>query len=301
MMLLTEFIKKSTSALETLYPTKEAHGIVLILCSNILGTKSYTHIVEPEYVVPKDLVPELEKGMERLAGGEPIQYVVGKAEFCGREFNVTPDVLIPRPETEILVREAVKIASRFQRMRSAYGKKAKPVRVLDLCTGSGCIAWSVALSLPGVEVTGVDISEAALAVAKGQEFSAQLKSIGSNAPVFVRGDILEAPAIDGEFDLIVSNPPYIMEKEKPLLRKNVRDFEPASALYVSDDDPLVFYRAIARWSMDLLGPHGMGLTEINDTLGSETKFVFSDAGFTDVESVNDFYEKKRFVFYKKVE
>lgn len=298
-MLLTDFIKEGTTSLEPLYPTKEAHNIVLILCSDVLGTKSYTHIVEPEYVIPEARIPFLETKMDRLRKGEPIQYVVGYTEFCGYEFKVTSGVLIPRPETELLVHEAVKVASRFQRMRAAYGKKAKPVRVLDLCTGSGCIAWSVALSLPGVEVTGLDISDAALDVARSQDFSAQIKSTGAIAPVFVHGDVLEEPSLEGDYDLILSNPPYIMEKEKPLLRKNVRDFEPESALFVSDDDPLVFYRAIAHWSMLLLAHGGMGLTEINDTLGPETKHVFSSAGFAEVEGVNDFYEKKRFVFYKK--
>ncbi|MBQ9185709.1 MAG: peptide chain release factor N(5)-glutamine methyltransferase [Bacteroidales bacterium] len=298
-MLLTDFIKRGTASLEVLYPTKEAHNIVLILCSNVLGTKNYTHIVEPEFVVPEARIPELEAKLSRLTGGEPIQYVVGYTEFCGYEFKVTPDVLIPRPETELLVREAVKIASRIQRMRLAYGKKAKPVRILDLCTGSGCIAWSVALSLPGVEVIGLDISEAALEVAKSQDFSALLKSSGAIAPQFIKGDILQEPAIQGKFDLILSNPPYIMEKEKSLLRKNVRDFEPESALFVPDDDPLVFYRAIAHWSTLLMEDQGIGLTEINDCLGPETKHVFSGSGFTEVEAVKDFYEKSRFVFYKK--
>lgn len=298
-MLLTEFIKNSTASLESLYPTKEAHNIVLMLCSELIGTKSYTHIVEPEFVVPDAKMPVLEAGMERLKGGEPIQYVIGKTEFCGYEFKVNKDVLIPRPETEILVREAVKVASRIQRMRIPYGKSAKPVRILDLCTGSGCIAWSVALSLPGAEVTGLDISAPALAVARSQDFSALIKNTGAIAPKFIEGDILKEPELEGEFDLILSNPPYIMEKERPILHRNVREFEPASALFVSDDDPLVYYRAVAHWSTLLMAPQGYGLTEINDCLGPETKHVFSSAGFTEAEVLSDFYEKKRFVSYKK--
>lgn len=298
-MLLTDFIKDSTASLESLYPTKEAHNIVLMLCSELIGTKSYTHIVEPEFVIPDAKMPVLETGMERLKSGEPIQYVIGKTEFCGYEFKVNKDVLIPRPETEILVREAVKVASRIQRMRIPYGKSAKPVRILDLCTGSGCIAWSVALSLPGVEVTGLDISEPALAVARSQDFSALIKNTGAIAPKFIEGDILKEPELEGEFDLILSNPPYIMEKERPILHRNVRDFEPASALFVSDDDPLIYYRAVAHWSTLLMAPQGYGLTEINDCLGPETKHVFSSAGFAEAEVLSDFYEKKRFVSYKK--
>ena len=298
-MLLTEFIKISTALLEPLYPTAEAHNIVLILCSEILGTKNYTHIVEPEYKIADSKLPELEARMERLCKGEPIQYVVGKTEFCGRVFKVKSGVLIPRPETELLVREAIKIVSMMQRMRIPFGKKAAPVRVLDLCTGSGCIGWTVALSVPGVEVTALDISDEALDIARSQDFAQEIKAAGAIAPVFVHGDILEEPSVKGPFDVILSNPPYIMEKEKPILRPNVRDFEPASALFVSDDDPLVFYRAIAKWSNALLAPQGMGLTEINDCLGPETKDVFVASGYTECRIVSDFYEKNRFVFYKK--
>ena len=214
-MLLTEFISNGTAALESLYPTKEARTIVLMLCEHLIGTKSYTHIVEPAYEIPKGKIKALETDMARLEKGEPIQYVIGTSEFCGLTFKVTPDVLIPRPETELLVREAIKIGSRIYRMRIPYGKSAEPVRILDLCTGSGCIAWKVALSVPTAKVVAVDISEEALKVARSQDFSAQLKETGALAPQFVKMDVLdtEQPFDYGEFDLILSNPPYIMESE----------------------------------------------------------------------------------------
>ena len=155
-MLLVDFLKQGISALEHLYPTAEARSIVLMLCEELIGTKSYTHIVEPQYEIDKKWVQPLAEAMVRLQSGEPIQYVIGKTEFCGRTFRVTPDVLIPRPETELLVREAIKLADRVKRQRIPYGKSAEPVRVLDLCTGSGNIAWSVALSVPGARVVGVD-------------------------------------------------------------------------------------------------------------------------------------------------
>lgn len=158
-MLLKDFLNEGVARLESLYPTKEARNIMLMLCESRIGTKSYTHIVEPEYQVKDKSLEGLGADLNRLAAGEPVQYVIGFADFCGLRFKVTPDVLIPRPETELLCREAIKIGSRMQRMRKAYGKSAKPVRVLDLCTGSGCIAWTVALNIPGAEVTGVDISE----------------------------------------------------------------------------------------------------------------------------------------------
>lgn len=300
-MLLTDFLKKGIAALEPLYPTAEARNIVLMLCEELIGTKSYTHIVEPEYQIDRKWEQPLAEAMVRLQAGEPIQYVIGTAEFCGRTFHVNQDVLIPRPETELLVREAVKLADMTRRMRIPFGKSAEPVRVLDLCTGSGCIAWSVALSVPGSRVVGVDNSEKALEVARGQKFSQELKAKGALAPTFVMADVLdtEQEFNFGSFDVIVSNPPYIMEKEKPTLRRNVLDFEPASALFVPDDDPLLFYRAIARWSQRFLSPEGKGLTEINEALGKETLEVFSGAGYGETSIVTDFYDKNRFVFYMK--
>ena len=300
-MLLADFIKKGVAALEPLYPTAEAHSIVLMLCESLIGTKSYTHIVEPRYDIDKKAEQPLAEAMLRLQAGEPIQYVIGRTDFCGHSFKVNRNVLIPRPETELLVREAIKIAGRIQRMRIPYGKSAEPVRVLDLCTGSGNIAWSVALGVPGARVVGVDISEAALDVARSQNFSADLKATGALAPTFVAADVLdtEQEFNYGSFDLILSNPPYIMEKERALLRKNVVDYEPASALFVPDDDPLLFYRAVARWSERLLSPEGKGLTEINEVLPKETVAVFRDSGFGEIDVVKDFFDKNRFVFYMK--
>lgn len=300
-MLLTDFLKKGIAALEPLYPTAEARSIVLMLCEAVIGTKNYTHIVDPQYQIDKKGEQPLAEAMVRLQAGEPIQYVIGKTEFCGRSFHVNRDVLIPRPETELLVREAVKLADMTRRIRIPFGKSAEPVRVLDLCTGSGNIAWSVALAVPGARVVGVDISEKALEVARSQNFSQELKAKGALAPTFVAADVLdtEQEFNYGSFDLILSNPPYIMEKEKPLLRRNVLDYEPASALFVPDDDPLLYYRAIARWSDRFLSAEGKGLTEINEVLGKETLAVFGDAGFGQTDIVTDFYDKNRFIFYMK--
>lgn len=301
-MLLTEFIRESTASLEHLYPTVEARSIVLMLCEARIGTKNYTHIVEPEYKINGKALPGLKADMERLSGGEPIQYVIGRAEFCGFSFKVNPSVLIPRPETELLCRNAIKTAARIQRMRIPYGKQAEPVRVLDLCTGSGNIAWTLALSVPGVHVTAVDVSDAALAVATGQPFAEQAKEIGAVVPKFMHYDILD-DATDyaglGTYDLILSNPPYIMEKEKGMLRKNVKDYEPADALFVPNEDPLLYYRAIAAIARRCLAPQGKGIVEINELLGKETEALFREAGFPLTEVVKDFYEKNRFIIFEK--
>ncbi|MBR5384629.1 MAG: peptide chain release factor N(5)-glutamine methyltransferase [Bacteroidales bacterium] len=300
-MLLTDFISGSISALESLYPTAEARNIVLLLCESVIGTKNYTHIVNPEFEIPDDHIPELKDSMSRLVKGEPIQYVIGRMEFCGRNFNVASGVLIPRPETELLVREAIKMGSRIHRMRIPFGKSAKPVRILDLCTGSGNIAWTIALSIPGAKVVAVDISDDALRIAESQDFSTELKKDEIFAPTFVKADVLDTEQdFDfGKFDLIVSNPPYIMESERASLRRNVVEYEPAEALFVPDDDPLIYYRAIARWSERFLDKEGKGLTEINEFFGEQTGNVFLEAGFSQTEVVKDFYDKNRFVFYAK--
>lgn len=301
-MLLTEFLRESTTSLEHLYPTAEAHSIVLMLCEARIGTKSYTHIVEPEHKIDRKALPGLKADMERLCEGEPIQYVIGRAEFCGFSFKVNPSVLIPRPETELLCRNAIKTAARIQRMRSPFGKQAVPVRVLDLCTGSGNIAWTLALSVPGVHVTAVDVSETALAVASSQPFAELAKEKGAIVPKFIRRDILDAStdyAELGTYDIILSNPPYIMEKEKERLRRNVKDYEPAGALFVPDDDPLLFYRAIAAIAKCCLAPQGKGIVEINEVLGKETEALFKEAGYTLTEVVKDFYEKNRFILFEK--
>lgn len=281
-MLLADFIRRGTASLEHLYPSPEARGLVLMLCAEKLGTTSYTHIVEPQTPVPDDRLAELEEDLRRLAGGEPIQYVLGVAEFCGHRFAVGPGVLVPRPETELLVADAVRLLREMELDRAP--------RVLDLCTGSGCIAWSIAKEVRDAEVIGVDLSETALGYARRQ-------FPGETGPTFLQADVLdtEQDFPYGTFDLIVSNPPYVLERERAQMRPNVLEHEPALALFVPDDDPLRFYRAVARWAQRFLRPGGAGVVEINETLGPETASVFRDAGLKNVQNVPDFYEKIRFV------
>lgn len=300
-MLLAEFVKAGTKALESLYPQKEARSIVLMLCEEVLGTENYTHIVEPEFKIDDKKLPELEAAMERLKKMEPVQYVLGHTEFYGRTFKVDPTVLIPRPETELLCRDAIKLGMRVFRMRSPYGKNAEPVRILDLCTGSGCIAWTMALSIPGSRVTAVDISDAALEVAAGQDFASELKSKETFKPEFIKADVLDSEQeIElGPFDMVLSNPPYIMESEKEDMRRNVLEYEPESALFVPDDDPLLFYRAIARWSQRFMSPDGVGLSEVNESLARQTETVFKAAGYAHTEIVRDLSDKNRYIIYQK--
>ena len=254
--------------------------MILMLCEDLLGVRSYTHVVEPATEIPEDRLAGMQDAVRRLSEGEPIQYVVGETEFYGRRYNVTPAVLIPRPETEQLVKEVV----------CHCLERGRGVRVLDLCTGSGCIAWSVVHEVPGAEVVAVDISEDALQVARGQ-FPEQ------PSPEFVKDDVLAGGRGFGRglFDVIVSNPPYVMESEKAQMRKNVLDYEPSIALFVPDDDPLVFYRAIAEWMVECLAPDGVGFVEINESLGEETAEVFRKKGFAATSVLKDFFGKARFL------
>ena len=305
-MLLRNLINECTQTVSTLYPEGEAREMVFALFEHILGTRRHTHVIEPAYEVPAEKVDDVLAAVARLAGGEPLQYVLGTACFYGRDFKVSPSVLIPRPETEILCRSAVDMLSGSCEslcpdstgQNSVVGRKT---RVLDLCTGSGCIAWTMALENPDAEVVAVDISDAALEVASSQDFSDELSRTGAEAPVFVKADVLADVPADGpfaeEFDIILSNPPYVMDKEKALMRTNVLDHEPPLALFVSDDDPLIFYRAVARWASRLLPSSGFGIVEINEALGAETAQVFIDAGFPTAQVLQDFSGRDRFVHF----
>ena len=285
-MLLKDFIVSSRHALSELYPEGEARSLVDGLCGKILGVTPQTHILQPGFCIDPALLPMLEDGLSRLLRCEPLQYVLGEAWFLGRRFKLTPAVLIPRPETEEMVDMALRKAGNLSR------DAGRPLRVLDLCTGSGCIAWSMALGLPQSEVTGLDISPEALSVASSQ-FD------GDNRPRFVLSDVLDPDCLKdgGRFDIFLSNPPYVRESEKALMSRNVLDWEPGLALFVPDGDPLRFYRAEAALAARLLSPGGFGLVEINEAYGREVAGLFRDAGFRDPEVLKDLSGRDRFVLF----
>jgi len=285
-MKLTELIKQGTGTISRLYPEREAREMVLAYLCHTLGITRHTHLTEPSYEVPDESLDTISSDMKRMASGEPLQYVTGQAHFYGREFRVTPAVLIPRPETELLC-------------RMALDTLPDDAKVLDLCTGSGCVAWTMALERPDAEVIAVDISEDALEIAAGQKFAAEMRQTGALAPHFIGADVLsdslpeDLPA--RRFDLILSNPPYVMDKEKALMRSNVLDHEPHLALFVPDDDPLIFYRSIARHAASLLKDSGICIVEINEALGPETAAVFAEAGFADTRISFDLADRPRYV------
>lgn len=272
-MQLAAFRKYAVQVLSSLYEGREAGSIVDMLLSERLGLASYAYVTEPEREIPTDA---LEEDLRRLLAGEPVQYVLGFAEFYSRRFRVSPAVLIPRPETEELV-EAV--------IRSRGSESG--LKVLDLCTGSGCIAWTLALELPEAEVTAVDISAPALDIARGQ-FEGRVD--------FVQADVLaETLPVEGPFDIIVSNPPYVLDEERLDMRSNVLDYEPDIALFAPDSDPLAFYRAIARHAERLLAPDGLAVLEINPLISAQTAALYGR--FSSVSILKDISGRARFVTF----
>lgn len=288
-MLLKSIISEGREILSALYPEYEAKEMVSTYLEDKFGINRHQHILDPDYSLSVEQTGQAKADFQRMAAGEPLQYVTGKAYFYGREFRVTPDVLIPRQETELLCQSLI------------CQNDDRRTNVLDLCTGSGCIAWTLALEMPGAAVTAVDISDGALEVAGSQDFVEEMDRAGAVRPQFVKADVLQAPhgAMEGQkFDIIVSNPPYVMDSEKSQMRANVLEHEPHLALFVPDEDPLIFYRAVAGWAIELLSDDGVGMVEINEALGKETAELFLQAGFTNVEIVKDLHGKDRFVKFR---
>lgn len=215
---------------------------------------------------------------KKVSDGEPVQYAVGKARFMGLDFKVTPAVLIPRPETEGLI----------DLITDDYGNKSD-LTVLDACTGSGCIAIALARALPFATVDAFDISDDALAIARENA-----KSLGANV-AFTHADALalKAPA-QPLYDIIVSNPPYVCDSEKADMDKRVLDYEPATALFVADSEPLRFYTPIAAYAASALRPGGRLYFEINPLHADALKQMLADAGFENIEILRDYRGLNRF-------
>ena len=279
-MFLKELIAKGVETISTLFPEREAREMVLMFLQHRLGTSRHTHILEPSYEVSAEAAAECLAAFDRMAAGEPIQYIIGKAYFYDREFNVTPSVLIPRPETELLVREALTWAQRNPR---------SGMRVADLCTGSGCIAVSLAKLISSAEVEAWDISDEALEVA-------QRNAKRNNVNVlFRKQNVLEAIPSTSCYDVIVSNPPYITEKEKVDMEANVLDWEPSIALFVPDSDPLLFYRKIAELGLEMLVSGGALYYEINRAYGAMMKSMLENMGYRYVELRKDMFGNDRMI------
>ena len=268
--------KQINEALTGCYSNGEVSALTRIIATELLGVSQMAYFLKDDVTLTAEQQTLLDNAIQRLKKQEPIQYILGYSDFCGLRFKVTPATLIPRPETSELVEW---IAS------EATGKES----ILDIGTGSGCIAISLAHKLQQSKVTAWDISNKALAVA------AENSKANGQAVTFEHVDILAYEPTGGQFDIIVSNPPYIKEKEKEAMHANVLDWEPYTALFVPDSDPLLFYRTIAEKGLAVLKPGGRLYFEINRAHSKETMEMLAALGYTGIELRKDFAENDRMI------
>ena len=273
-------------SLTPLYDAGEAQAIVRTVLDVEYGMTLTDIICGKVNELSSDEERILEEIIARLQNGEPVQYVLGEADFAGRTFHVEPGVLIPRPETAELCQWIEEEVSSLE----ADERK----QILDICTGSGCIAITLGLTIPNSEVTGWDISEDALRIAQG---NVEMLKAG-NVRIEYQ-DALMLPKAAEAADIIVSNPPYICEKEKADMEKNVLEHEPSIALFVPDEEPLKFYRAIAEYASSALKSEGALYFEINPIYEKETREMLQSLGFKDIETKEDAFGKKRMMKAKK--
>lgn len=264
------------NALKSCYAAAELESVKKALCLELLDISSVTYYSKEALTPDPERERKLETALNRLAQGEPLQYIIGSTPFCGLTFRVDSRVLIPRPETAELVEWITEDAG-------ASGS------LLDIGTGSGCIAVTLAHNLPYWKVQGWDISEGALEVAR------ENSRLNGTDVEFNKADILNVTVTDCYFDVIVSNPPYVMESEKEQMENRVLDFEPHSALFVPDSDPLMFYRAIAEFGNRALNKGGRLYFEINPLEAEALKEMLSDAGYHDIELRKDIFGKQRMI------
>lgn len=265
--------------IETLYPHEEAQAIVWLLLEDFLGITRFSLATNPALRLSESELLKIHKACKKILQNVPVQYVTGKTDFFGMSFQVNESVLIPRPETEQLTQIILNELS------------AQPVRILDIGVGSGAIVVSLKKNRPDCTVYGCDISPEALEIAR--------KNAEANETEirFFECDILSDSAHEmiPETDVIVSNPPYVCQSEKAMMRPNVLRYEPPEALFVPDEDPLLFYRIIARVAAQKLSPKGKLFFEINERFGKEVAELLEQSGFDDIIIMKDFNDKERFV------
>ncbi|WP_299440496.1 peptide chain release factor N(5)-glutamine methyltransferase [uncultured Aquimarina sp.] len=273
--------KDFIDSLSELYEPEEVLSFFYILSEKFLGLRRVDVALALETVISSQELSKFENAKNHLKKQDPIQYITGDTEFYGLSFKVNQNVLIPRPETEELVDWIIK-----DYQRKEGGRK---IKVLDIGTGSGCIAISLAKNLPEIDMYAIDVSKEALEVAKE---NAKHNKV---AVTFMCADILQLDALKNSFDIIISNPPYVRELEKQEIHANVLENEPHLALFVSDQDPLIFYRKITRLAKKSLLADGLLYFEINQYLGTETKEMIKKLGFNSVSLRKDLYNNDRMI------
>lgn len=276
---MKRIIKAIKDELGSCYPIGETTALIRIISTEILDIPRSTFILKEDVILTPEQETLLYSTIERLKKHEPIQYIQGFCDFCGLTFKVTQETLIPRPETSELV----------EWITEEQKGKEKEVKILDIGTGSGCIAITLSDKLPGCNIAAWDISPGALAVAEENN-----RSNGTEV-TFSQVDILAYQPQDEMFGIIVSNPPYIKEKEKKSMEANVLDWEPHTALFVPDNDPLLFYRTIAKKALVMLTSGGALYFEINRAHGAETAEMLLSLGYKEIELRKDIAGNDRMI------
>ena len=275
-------IERIKSELEGLYPESEIHSFSQLMIEKVTGFSRTEIIVNKNTHFSVEQQHEIESFIEKLKNFVPIQYILGETEFYGLTFRVNNSVLIPRPETEELV----------DWIRNENDRR-ETLSILDIGTGSGCIAISLKHEFSNAVVDAFDISDQALITAQSNAYCNNLEVN------FEKVDILNAPNFDRKWDIIVSNPPYVLENEKVTIHRNVLDNEPHLALFVPDNDPLLFYRNIARFALRQLKPGGRLYFEINREYGNATVDLLAVCGYTDVVVRKDISGNDRMIRGKR--
>ncbi|QKJ64687.1 peptide chain release factor N(5)-glutamine methyltransferase [Flavobacterium sp. M31R6] len=278
-MKIKEYRTQFIQALTSMYGEGEAESFFYLILEEKQQLKRIDLALHPDLEISEEEISVWNSILEQLKLEIPIQYLLGKTSFYGLDFEVNENVLIPRPETEELVDWIVSNVLKNGRSKS--------LKILDIGTGSGCIAISLAKNLPNAEVFAIDVSEKALATAKKNAERNEVEV------TFISQNILETLDLGQEFDIIVSNPPYVRNLEKQEIKKNVLDNEPHLALFVEDNDALIFYRKIAELAQKNLSDSGQLYFEINQYLGKEMIGLLEEMGFKDIELRKDIYENDR--------
>ena len=295
-MILKEFRTHFNEALSNIYPKTEIDTFFFILIEEKLDLQRIDTVLKPDFLISDEILSELNLIIGRLKNEEPLQYILGETEFYGLPFKVNKHTLIPRPETEELVEWVINEVTELQNYKVAKLKTTvisneveKSIKILDIGTGTGCIPISIAKNLNNIEVTAIDIATEALKIAKENE-------ILNNVEVqFLEKDILKAECLPQQFDIIISNPPYVRELEKFEIKNNVLENEPHLALFVDDENPLIFYSKIADLAKNHLTKNGLLFFEINQYLGKETVEMLQQKGFKNIELKKDLFGNDRMI------
>ena len=294
-MIVKQYRNYFNETLKTIYPITEIDSFFFLLLEEYLGFRRVDIVLKSDFKITQKTLNLLQSATKQLEQEVPLQYIIGKTEFYGLPFVVNKHVLIPRPETEELVAWVVSESSRFKTFNTSTKQttETKQLKILDIGTGSGCIPISLKKQLPFAKISAIDISKEALTVAKK---NAVLNNVDIH---FILQDILKTVALDQHYDIIISNPPYVRESEKKELKNNVLKNEPHVALFVKNDNPLIFYDKIAELAKNYLNKNGLLFFEINQYLGTETINLVNKKGLKNIQLKKDMFGNDRIIVASK--